>query len=57
MHVGHAGALHELAIAGVSGTEDGVAAVLQAACSNKCLQLLDIRGMPVRQQVRTTSIC
>lgn len=38
-------------MAGASGSEDGVASILLAACSSKTLQLLDVRGLPLRMQV------
>lgn len=43
-----AGTLQELAVAGATGGEDGLGRLLLAACNSKHLQLLDIRGLPIR---------
>jgi hypothetical protein len=47
-----AGNLHELAVAGGSGSEQGIAALLTAACRSKALHLLDVRGLPLAGKVR-----
>uniref|UniRef100_A0A383WJV6 EF-hand domain-containing protein n=2 Tax=Tetradesmus obliquus TaxID=3088 RepID=A0A383WJV6_TETOB len=44
----NAGTLQELAVAGATGSEDGLGRLLLAACNSKHLQLLDIRGLPIR---------
>ena len=38
-------------MAGTSGSEAGVAALLAAVCKSRELRLLDIRGIPVAGQV------
>jgi hypothetical protein len=44
-----AGTLQELAVAGATGGEDGLGRLLLSACNSKHLQLLDIRGLPIRE--------
>jgi hypothetical protein len=43
--------LQELAVAGTSGSEQGIAALLTAACKSKQLHLLDVRGLPLAGKV------
>lgn len=46
------GNLQELTVAGSSGSEQGMAALLTAACKSKRLHLLDVRGLQLRGKVR-----
>jgi hypothetical protein len=39
-------------VAGSSGSEHGIAALLTAACRSKALHLLDVRGLPLAGKVR-----
>jgi hypothetical protein len=52
--IGLAGGLHEVAIAGATGPEDGVADLLHAIKASQHLQLLDIRGIAVTDEVGPT---
>ena len=55
-HTCFAGGLHEVAIAGASGQEDGVARLLEAISGSQNLQLLDIRGIAVEDEVGSAAV-
>lgn len=44
-------------MAGTSGSQQGVAALLTAACRSKQLHLLDVRGLPLAGKVRGHTTC
>jgi hypothetical protein len=46
-----AGSLQELAVAGSCGSEQGMAALLTAACKSRHLHLLDVRGLQLAGKV------
>lgn len=47
------GTLKEVAAAGARADEDAAITLIRAATKNNSLQLLDIRGVPLEQDVRT----